>query len=171
MLPAILLLGTLEDRETETRKEIPSCREKQWSNSQQHRQNSFLSSSCQFQSDTKQIASCVAGHGPWVQNPAAVGLSHFSESWCPLLLADREQESRGDIFISFLKDGLVLPFTYTCAYVCLSFVLVFVCACGCPQKPEGDVRCPRTEVACSCEPPSVGAGNPTLVLCRSSMYS
>lgn len=102
------------------------------SNSQQHRQNSFLSSSCQFQSDTKQIASCVAGHGPWVQNPAAVGLSHFSESWCPLLLADREQESRGDIFISFLKDGLVLPFTYTCAYVCLSFVLVFVCACGCP---------------------------------------
>ena len=50
-------------------------------------------------------------------------------------------------------------------------VSVSICACECPQKPEGDIRCSGTEVPYSGESPYVGAGNPTLVLYKTKMFS
>lgn len=99
-----------------------------------------------------------------------MGLTFFSESWCPLLLADKEQESGGDIVISlFFKIYFYLLLMQR--HMCARLLCLYPYVCKCPQKPEDDVRCPGTEVTCSGESPYVGAGNPTLVLYKTRMFS
>lgn len=65
----------------------------------------------------------------------------------------------GIMYASFKKISIL--------YVSVCVSVGHICACGL-QKPEEQVESPRARITGSYEEPDVGAGDQTLVLCKSN---